>query len=209
MKTDIQNQLNGAFAYLNKTLFSKKLPKCIITVASTGKQSGHYMRERFVCRKSEDLDEGNQYMDEIALNPDDFDREDIIILSTLVHEMAHLWQSTYGDPSRTTYHNKEWGTKMEELGLMPSDTGFEGGKRTGQRMCHYIMHGGQFEKCAQDYLSNFLLDYRGQKSIRVSVPSKKSKVKFTCPECEQNAWAKPGASLICGLDKEHMESEDE
>jgi predicted RNA-binding Zn-ribbon protein involved in translation (DUF1610 family) len=27
---------------------------------------------------------------------------------------------------------------------------------------------------------------------------KSSKVKFTCPDCGQNAWAKPGALLICG-----------
>jgi len=27
---------------------------------------------------------------------------------------------------------------------------------------------------------------------------KSSKTKFTCPDCGQNAWAKPGALLICG-----------
>jgi hypothetical protein len=27
---------------------------------------------------------------------------------------------------------------------------------------------------------------------------KASKTKFTCPECGQNAWAKPDALLICG-----------
>jgi len=27
---------------------------------------------------------------------------------------------------------------------------------------------------------------------------KASKTKFTCPECGQNAWAKPDAALICG-----------
>jgi len=24
------------------------------------------------------------------------------------------------------------------------------------------------------------------------------KTKYTCPFCQQNAWAKPGAALICG-----------
>jgi len=209
MKTDIQNQLNGAFACFNTALFNNKLPKCIITISSSSRQHGHYIKERFTARKTETLDEGNQYMDEIALNPDSFDRDDIVILGTLVHEMVHLWQDVFGEPSRAAYHNKEWGTKMEELGLMPSDTGLEGGKRTGQKMSHYIIYGGQFEERAKTYLNNFLLDYRGQKSIGVSAPKKKSKVKYTCPECNQNAWAKPGASLICGLDEEHMESEDE
>lgn len=27
---------------------------------------------------------------------------------------------------------------------------------------------------------------------------KASKTKFTCPDCGQNAWAKPDAALICG-----------
>jgi len=27
---------------------------------------------------------------------------------------------------------------------------------------------------------------------------KSSKTKFSCLECGQNAWAKPGARLICG-----------
>jgi transcription elongation factor Elf1 len=27
---------------------------------------------------------------------------------------------------------------------------------------------------------------------------KASKTKFTCPQCGQNAWAKPYAALICG-----------
>jgi ribosomal protein S27AE len=29
-------------------------------------------------------------------------------------------------------------------------------------------------------------------------PKKSSKNKFTCPDCGQNAWAKPEAHLICG-----------
>lgn len=208
MKTDIQNQLNGAFACFNTALFGGKLPPCIITISSSGRQNGHYAKQRFTARKTETLDDKNQYMDEIALNPDSFDREDILILSTLVHEMCHLWQDAFGEASRAAYHNKEWGTKMEELGLMPSDIGLEGGKRTGQKMGHYIIYGGQFEERAKTYLNNFLLDYRGQKA-RVSSPKKKSKVKYTCAECGQNAWAKPEANLMCGICNEHMDPEDE
>ena len=32
----------------------------------------------------------------------------------------------------------------------------------------------------------------------VASAKKSSKMKFTCPECGQNAWAKPDALLICG-----------
>ena len=41
-------------------------------------------------------------------------------------------------PGRTGYHNREWASKMLEVGLVPSDTGQPGGKQTGQHMTHYI-----------------------------------------------------------------------
>ena len=87
---------------------------------------------------------------ELAFNPDYFlGRADIEILSSLVHEMAHCWQAHYGMPSRAGYHNREWAAKMEALGLMPSDTGKPGGKRTGQRMAHYLISGGRFAQAAE------------------------------------------------------------
>jgi hypothetical protein len=36
----------------------------------------------------------------------------------------------------------------------------------------------------------------------------RSKTKFTCPSCGQNAWAKPDAALICGTCEEPMETRD-
>ena len=65
---------------------------------------------------------------EIALNPDTFeDRTDMEILNTLAHEMCHLWQHYFGKPSRGGYHNREWATMMEKIGLMPSSTSEPGG----------------------------------------------------------------------------------
>jgi hypothetical protein len=54
------------------------------------------------------------------------------VLSTLVHEQAHLWQHHFGKPGRGRYHNREWAAKMVEIGLIPSATGEPGGK---QRCC--------------------------------------------------------------------------
>ena len=36
-----------------------------------------------------------------------------------------------------------------------------------------------------------------------------NKVKYTCPVCEQNAWAKSGAALICGFCSVRMNAVDE
>ena len=63
------------------------------------------------------------------------DRTNEQTLSTLVHEMTHLQQQHFGKPSRSGYHNKEWGLLMRAVGLIPSSTGEPGGKETGQRGC--------------------------------------------------------------------------
>jgi hypothetical protein len=52
------------------------------------------------------------------------------VASTLVDEVAHLWQSMHGKPGRRGYHNGEWPRKMDELGLTPSSIG-EPGDRVG------------------------------------------------------------------------------
>jgi predicted SprT family Zn-dependent metalloprotease len=82
---------------------------------------------------------------EIALNPAYFGVIPIVeILQTIVHEMAHLWQHEHGKPGRRRYHNAQWANRMEAMGLMPSDTGQPGGKRTGEHMADYPIQGGRF-----------------------------------------------------------------
>jgi hypothetical protein len=55
---------------------------------------------------------------EISLNPVYLKRRSPRdVASTLVHEMAHLWQQEHGTPGRRGYHNEEWARKMDELGL--------------------------------------------------------------------------------------------
>ncbi len=55
-------------------------------------------------------------------------------LSTLVHEMCHVWQHhTPAKKCRGGYHDRVWGAKMEEIGLMPSNTGLPGGKKQANK----------------------------------------------------------------------------
>jgi hypothetical protein len=41
-----------------------------------------------------------------------------------------------------------------------------------------------------------LLKSTGEKTI--PVPDRSNRLKYTCPGCNLNAWAKPGANLVCG-----------
>lgn len=50
---------------------------------------------------------------------------------------------------------------------------------------------------------------RGHLAIAGKGKTMRSKVKYTCPVCGLNAWAKPGVDLVCGDGMEKMIAEDE
>ena len=188
-----------AYRWFNDRLFDGTLPECLITMQRQSRTYGYFARERF------GASDGKAVVDEIALNPAHFkERTTEEVLSTLVHEMVHLWQHHFGQRrSQRSYHNKEWAAKMEKLGLVPSSTGVPGGKKTGQHMSHYIQGDGPFENvCAELVTIGFAVPYIDQweEVTRTTTRKKKSasKTKYTCPVCTTNAWAKPETKLICG-----------
>jgi predicted SprT family Zn-dependent metalloprotease len=200
--TDEHSRLQLAYDYYNGALFSGELPQCLITLNRHKRARGYFWGSVFRARR------GSAKTDEIAMNPEHFGRTDREILSTLAHEMCHLWQAHFGKDSRAGYHNKEWGAKMEAIGLMPSNTGQPGGKRTGQQMTHYIIDGGLFDLATAQLLADgFQLYWHTENkaaregaaaALGTPSPSEKNKTKYTCAGCGQNAWAKPGANLMCG-----------
>jgi len=194
--------LNLAYAFFNRELFEGKLPNCLITMQRKGKSRGFFCPERFESRKPDTFS-----IHEIALNPSHFkDRSDEEIISTLVHEMAHLWEQEFGNPPRRGYHGKEWGAKMEEIGLIPSNTGEEGGRKVGQSMSHYIEEGGRYERLIKVFLASHSgLEYQDRPMAEAAKAKKKNKIKYTCEECGLNAWGKPGANIKCGDDDVQMQ----
>lgn len=130
--------LQSAFDHFNQHLFTGTLPPCLITLRSASRVYGYHHAHRFVSPDGQEIDE-------LGLHPGFFTLRPVeAVLATLVHEMTHHWQEHYGTPSKSNSHNKEWGTKMESLGLMPSSTGLPGGKRTGRTVSHYILPDGSF-----------------------------------------------------------------
>jgi predicted SprT family Zn-dependent metalloprotease len=139
-------EIRRAFDLFNAELFGGKLPHCLITL-QRGKQTyGYFSSQRFGS-----LD--GRTTDEIALNPEFFAVvPQLEVLQTLAHEMTHLWQYHLGKPGRGRYHNKEWGDKMEAIGLMPSSTGQPGGRRVGDHMADYMIEGGRFARVVEQLL---------------------------------------------------------
>ena len=123
--------LQVAYEHFNAGLFDTELPNVMIVETRRAHSNGHFGANRFVAR------DGSAKLHELSLNPDGFfDRTDKEILSTLVHEMVHVFQEAHGTAPKRNYHNKNFAEEMKIRGLYPSNTGTIGGKETGAQMSH-------------------------------------------------------------------------
>lgn len=147
-------ELQEAYTWYNEQLFGNRLPFCLITYQREKRTMGYFSGARWASRKG-------VRTDEIAMNPWYFGTRPIEeVLSTLVHEMVHLWQEHFGDPGRRRYHNREWAEKIKAIGLYPSSTGRPGGSETGEHMSDYIVAGGRFIEATRALLeTDFALSW--------------------------------------------------
>ncbi|MGQ3054709.1 MAG: SprT-like domain-containing protein [Roseateles sp.] len=219
------SELEMAYDHFNDALYEGQLPKCLLTFQRDKRSYGYFASERFV-------NSSGVKTDEIAMNPAMFAVIPAAeIMQTLVHEMAHQWQFHFGKPGRRSYHNKEWGAKMEAIGLMPSNTGEPGGKKVGEQMMDYIIEGGRFEAACNELLSRLAITWRDRLPVQKLVDqvmagtvegveaadliamgveletpaSKSNRRKYSCSKCGVNAWGKPNLNLICGECQERLE----
>lgn len=190
------------------------MPEVVITLARKNQAAGWYCPDRLSTRDG-------KMADEIALNPQYvFERSRADVVSTIAHELVHLWQQHYGKPGKRTYHNRQWADEMKRIGLQP--VGHDG-KETGHKMSHDIIPGGIFDTWFSKYVltepdwiygdaiitaassgnndgnSDGDSSNDGGSDSEIEPKSKpKSKVKFTCPQCGANVWGKPSSNVICG-----------
>ena len=179
------------YDHFNRSLFDGSLPHAFLNFSRKNHTNGFFAPLRW---SEATPGETARPLHEISIHPGTLSyREPIAIASTLVHEMVHLWQHDHGKPSRTGYHNSEWADRMESIGLMPSDTGAPGGKRVGQRMTHYIIPGGAFDRAFHTCASRLPL----QCVDTSPAPAKpRAKCKYQCT-CGASAWGKPSLHLRC------------
>jgi hypothetical protein len=187
------NGLQVAFDHFNRELFGGALPNVLIVLQRHAHSRGHFSASKYASRGG---GPGKQH--ELALNPDHFvERSDEEIVSTLVHEMVHLWQHRFGRPAKRGYHNREWAAKMKAIGLYPSKTGAPGGREIGAQCSHFIMRPGPFEQsyerlAATGWRLNLESAFRPGPS-----GTNTSKTKFSCRGCGCNAWGKADLQIAC------------
>lgn len=191
----LYEELYYAFNFFNKEFFNSELPEVIITLERNYRIKGYFSSNRFISRIH-----ANKKMHEISLNPEYFGLYSVPeILSTLVHEMVHL--EFYGsDKSQAKgYHSKKWASKMEQIGLLPTDTGHIGGNKTGYRITQLIIPGGTFDKLSKKMIENgFNIPWKDniEKEEIINRRKKNKRIKYTC-KCGNNIWAKRGLIILC------------
>ncbi|HQP37224.1 MAG TPA: SprT-like domain-containing protein [Polyangiaceae bacterium] len=183
------------FGFFNEELFAGHLPQVMLTFSRRSNALGFFAPKRW----SQIRDKEGAAVHEIALNPDHLTQDEMTdCISTVVHEMAHLWQESFGAPSRRGYHNKEWAAQMERIGLMPSDTGHPGGKKTGQSVSHYIIEGGVFQVAFERMPKSWWLPFVAGVAAKSAKPSQNSsKTKFVCAGCDSKVWGRPDLRIMC------------
>jgi hypothetical protein len=188
--------LQAAYEFFNAELLDGALPNVFITYQRRARMLGYFHAERFIGRPGTRDDERRH--SELALNPDGFiNRSDRDVLSTLLHEMVHVWEVENGTAPKRHYHNKIWAAKMKAVGLYPSNSGMVGGRETGVQIHHYILDGGPFDRSYDRLRAKAWRLNLQSAPIANPAAAPKNKAKFTCPHCEQTAWGKPDLALIC------------
>jgi len=193
----------AAYDYFNRTLFQGKLKPCLLNFRGKHKRNmGLFWPKKWVR-----ADGGVTH--EIALNPEVLLRPLMETFATLVHEMVHQWQQDFGTPSRSGYHDRQWGQQMEVVGLIPSNTGEPGGKKTGQQMTHYVAKDGPFEAAFVKMPKAVSLPWlTGSLPDNLKSPSKnKNKVKYVC-ECGTIVWGKADLFILCGECEEQFSQQE-
>lgn len=194
----------SAWAYFNTALFDGDLAPCLLNFSRHRGSNGFFTANRW--------QRGDQKIHEISLNPDQLLRPAQESMGTLVHEMVHQWQQDHGEPPRKSYHDAEWANKMEEVGLIPSDTGEPGGHRTGQRMSHYVEPGGKFDLAFRRMPREALLPWQSGCNAEPTPSPRAKKVKLKCPECGMAIWTlatDAGRDVECGDCGERFLNKDE
>lgn len=205
----LMNELYHAFRFFNYELFNNLLPDCSLSIGTKRGVDGMYYAERFVPKDIEGAMEADDpKLDEIMLNPASFDRDELHILSVMVHEMVHQWEKEYGTPGKGGYHNRAWAESMKAIGLMPTSSGEPGGKETGRSISHCIIENGLFHEAAKNYIekNNFSIDWiLIEKPSKTKTPRKRT---YRC-ECVQPVYANlSGRKIHClECDSEMLEDD--
>ena len=176
-----------AFEVFNDELFSGVLPPVMLQLRNKPGSYGYFQPRKWSSKRGDELDVIS--LDSVTAA----ERPLIELLSTLDHELCHQAEFERQDRRATGGHGKGWRALMHAVGLPPVQIG-----STWRQATHRIEPGGPFDLAFQKN-RQILEALPWQECIRSATRGRGvDKVKFQCPECGSNAWARGAAELLCG-----------
>jgi hypothetical protein len=203
--SELYNNFQYAYDFFNEKLFDGELSEqCLITLQRKNNAFGYYKRNAFTNSENENIAE-------IALNPDGFTRIIEEILSTLVHEQAHLLCDVKGYTSKKGHHSKQWCQIMiEQCGLQPINKNGEDVNDGAAKLSHRIVEGDCFDLACKKLLEEITFDLTNIVEIKERKEKKNNKHIFVCPECGLEVVSKvDNLNLICGEDSVQLKLVDQ
>lgn len=189
--------LTKAFECFNSQIFNNQLSECVITMSSVDKAFGYFRCNIF------------PGVNELAITPKGMKRGAYDALGTVIHEMVHVWQNQHGKPGKPGYHNKQWASKMLEIGLTPISID-QPGKMTGNKVTHEITEGGISQKFINLFIEKeggFLGEEKVEPIVFDKLPKIKRQRKYLSCSCYRipipfKVELEPVTCTICGQDME-------
>ena len=187
---DLQIIFQGMFSRINEHFFNGELEKVIITFEA-GYKKGAYGWIHTV----KDWKQGQTERYNINISADYLDRPREKVISTLMHEMCHLYalQNNIQDTSRSgIYHNKKFKQIAEEHGLKVEEADKIGWSVTSLKpeTIEWLNENCNFAEIT-------IFKKRPLVADKVAKPKQSSR-KYICPCCGATVRATKEISLICG-----------
>ena len=199
------DELQRMFKLLNATYFNNELERPVITI-HTDHTGGAY---GWITVGKVWVSKDDAYYREINLCAEHLNRPVERVITTLGHEMAHLWNLERGiqDTSRKyAYHNTRFKEVAEMCGLIVTQSVSNGWNITepGPEFTELVMkncRAGCFKlermKTYKDGTPKITKPGDDGREI-TTTRTKQSYKKFACSDCGQVARAAAAAKLVCG-----------
>ena len=173
----------------------------------------------------------------LGINPRYLDRGNSYVLSTLCHELCHVYENAYIHIPRGGYHDKSWHNLMTDCGLEPVYL-----NKSKTAVNEKIIEGESFDSFVKDfteeygdyfnvveYSQNVAKDYKDKnpesdvdlsdapRADNADKPVKvynRNKIKYEC-SCGNKLWGKAGLHIHCEdchsefVEEERKEEEDD
>ena len=190
--TKAVTELKNIYDNLNRDYYEDKLPEVVITIQSSpkGKAYGWYAKDRWGIETDKE-----KAFDEINISAEYLSRPIENIVSTLQHEMVHLYcaiNDIKDTSNNNVYHNKKFKEEAEQRGLSIEKAQTIGYSVTTptEEFIEYI----KGLNITDDAFKFFRKMPMGKEKTKKTA---KKTTKYTCPCCEVSVRGEPDLEIEC------------